>query len=185
MKKENILKWKLSDKSVFYKNILAFFTCLNGIPALFNENYISTIKHDDSVNLKGTTTGNNQFKRLELIKQMNVEFSNITNAVMILIQQLVVSCYASVENQNDKSPEFEFFRHIRNGCAHDNKFNFRKHKNKRTNKVIYDEPSRSAKWNGLEITQTLENSKVIFNFIAGGDVLQLLNDISAKIENFT
>jgi hypothetical protein len=184
MEKENILKWKLSDKSIFYKNILAFFICLNGIPALFDSNYVSTIKFDDSINLKGKTTGNNRFKRLELIEQMKVEFPNVKNAVKILIQQLVISCYVSVEDQNDKSPEFEFFRHLRNGCAHGNKFNFRNHKDKKTNKVIYDEPSRPAKWNGLEINQTLHGSKVIFDFIAGGDVLKLLIDMSKKIENF-
>lgn len=180
-----MLKWQLSDKSIFYDNLLAFFTSLNGIPALFDVGYVSTIKKDHSINLKGITTGENHFKRLELIEQMKARFSNVSDAVKILTQQLVISCYATVEDKNDKSPEFDFFRHLRNGCAHNNNFNFRKHKDKKTGNVVYDEPARPAKWNGLEITQAQQGKKVIFAFIAPGDILQLLNDMSKKIEDIT
>jgi hypothetical protein len=38
---------------------------------------------------------------------------------------LAVTAYAAVEDRNDRSPEFEFFRHIRNASAHGNRFNFR------------------------------------------------------------
>ena len=179
------LKWRLSDKSVFYDNVLAYFTSLNGIPALYDNEYVSTIKNNHSINLEGKTTGkNNHFNRLALIEQMKSKFSSVQDAVRILSQQLVISCYASVEDENNKSPEFEFFRHLRNGCAHGNKFKFISYKDKKSHKIV-NEPSRLAKWNGLEITRSLEKTEIIFAFLAPGDILKLLKDISEKIENIT
>ncbi len=156
-----MLKWQLSDKSIFYNNILAFFTALNEIPALFDPKYVTTIKTNDSINLEGKTTGKNHFKRLELIEQMKAKFGSVKEAVKILGQQLVISCYVSVEDKNDKSPEFEFFRHLRNGCAHGNKFNF---KDKKTGRII---PLKNeAKWESFKIDTSLQDKEVIFAFIA-------------------
>ena len=34
------------------------------------------------------------------------------------------TAYEAVKDMNDKSPEFEYFRHIRNASSHQNMFNF-------------------------------------------------------------
>ena len=166
-----MLKWQLSDKSIFYNNILVFLTALNAIPALFDDNYTASIGSDKSINLEGKITSQNHFKRLGLIKQMKAKFNTITDVTKILGQQLVISCYEVVKDQNDKSQEFEFFRHLRNGCAHENKFNF-----------SIKEPSKPAKWQSLEITRNLQSQEVIFGFIGLGDIITFIQEIDKKVK---
>ena len=67
----------------------------------------------------------------------------------------------------DKMPELEFFRHLRNGISHSNKFNL----------VQYGEPKRPAKFKNFEITPALENQPVLFEFISTGDLFDLFDYI--------
>ena len=72
-------------------------------------------------------------------------------------------------NQNryfDKTPELEFFRHLRNGVSHGNKFN-----------LLNGEPKRPAKFNAFEITPALHGQPVLFEFISMGDLFDLFDCI--------
>lgn len=80
-------------------------------------------------------------------------------------------------------PVVEFFRHIRNGCAHGNKFFFKTYKDKKTGKEI-KEPTKTAKFRDLEITRKLmeDNKNVFFDFLSAGDLPYLIEDISKELE---
>ena len=71
----------------------------------------------------------------------------------------------------DKTPEFEFFRHLRNGVSHGNRFNLK-----------YGEPRRPAKFKGFKITPALEGQPVLFEFISTGDLFDLLDHVKAHLQ---
>ena len=177
-----MIKWRINNKSIFFENISAFLIALNGLPALFNKNYVSSIEPNDGINLEGIGSSKNMFNRLELIKLMNTNLKTIPKITLILSQQLVISCYEIVKDKNDGSPEFEFFRHLRNGCAHNNKFNFAT--SKKANKLT-KVPSKPAKWRNFKITRSLNGKKVIFGFIAPGDILEFLCEMSERFTHPT
>ena len=71
----------------------------------------------------------------------------------------------------NQSPEFEFFRHIRNAISHGNRFTFGPY-----------EPSRPASFSGKEIDNSLNGMEnVLFTFIGIGDVLDSLDHIRDNV----
>ncbi len=84
---------------------------------------------------------------------------------------LINSTYEKVKKLNLKhsSPTLEFFRHIRNAASHDLVFKLNK-----------AEPKRPAKWKTLVIDSNL-NGKPLFDFIAIGDLIPILQDVEKDI----
>lgn len=80
----------------------------------------------------------------------------------------------------------QFFRHIRNGCAHGNNFFLKTYKDKKTGKEIR-EPIKMAKFRNLQITRKLmeDNKNVFFDFFSAGDIPYLIEDISKELADFT
>jgi hypothetical protein len=76
----------------------------------------------------------------------------------------------------------QFFRHIRNGCAHGNKFFFKTYKNKTTGKET-KEPAKMAEFRNLKITRKLmkDNKNVFFDFFSAGDIPYLIEDVSKEL----
>ena len=70
----------------------------------------------------------------------------------------------------DKTPELEFFRHLRNGLSHGNKFYFRE-----------GEPKRPARFKTFEITRCLQGQEVAFSFINTGDFFDLFDYLKAHL----
>ena len=66
----------------------------------------------------------------------------------------------------DKSPELEFFRHLRNGVSHGNRFHFDN-----------GEPRRPARFRTFEVTAELEGQSVLFAYIMPGDLFDLFDAI--------
>lgn len=65
-------------------------------------------------------------------------------------------------------PDIQFFRHIRNGCAHNGKFKI-------------DSPlEHRAKWRDKEIVFKLNGTTIFPDFLFDGDVYLLLHDINEK-----
>ena len=90
---------------------------------------------------------------------------------------LLTTAYAAVEHEKDLSPEFEFFRHLRNAASHGNRFFFAKR-----------EPERPASWRGLAIAEShtgsrnpLHGIKCVGTFLGSADVILLLWDIEQKL----
>lgn len=99
------------------------------------------------------------------------------SAVKSLCCMLLNSAYEVAMPHNDKSPEFEFFRHLRNAASHRNRFNF-----------FPREPVRPASWGGLTIDHTAKGStnplsgkECVGTTISAADVIALLHDIEARL----
>jgi len=98
-------------------------------------------------------------------------------AVLALTCMLVNAAYEIASDQNDQSPEFEFFRHVRNAASHGNRFRF-----------TAWEPSRPAHWAGLSFDHALkgdlnplQGSPCVGAVISPADILALLSEIEAKL----
>jgi hypothetical protein len=74
----------------------------------------------------------------------------------------------------DKTPELEFFRHLRNGISHGNTFN-----------LLNGEPRHPAKFNTFEITQVLHGQPVLFEFISTGDLFDLFDNIKSHLRTLS
>lgn len=77
-------------------------------------------------------------------------------------------------------PVIQFFRHIRNGCSHGNKFFFKTYIDKKTGKKT-QEPTKLAQFRGLIIDRKLMGKRVFFNFLSAGDIPYLIEDISKEL----
>jgi hypothetical protein len=67
-------------------------------------------------------------------------------------------------------PEVQFFRHVRNGCAHDNKFYFKSYFDKKTQKLV-EEPRYKSEWRDKKITQDLKGRPVLGRLVEEGALL--------------
>lgn len=79
-------------------------------------------------------------------------------------------------------PAFEFFRHVRNAASHGNVWHFVVNKN-------VQEPSRPAKWERLQIDESLKGDKnplhgktCFYGTIQPADLLYLLRDIEGLLQ---
>ena len=83
---------------------------------------------------------------------------------------VVVMSWKMLENEakadSNHSPTVQFLRHIRNGCAHGNRFDIRG-----------KDPIKLAEWKGVQITKALNGTPVLYTFLDAGDVFTLLNDV--------
>ncbi len=64
----------------------------------------------------------------------------------------------------DKTPELEFFRHLRNAISHGNNFHLKN-----------GEPRRPAQFKEFIITSNLHGKPVLFEFMSTGDLFDLLD----------
>lgn len=90
-------------------------------------------------------------------------FTEITKVLLISTWQILkdTKTYHNISTK----PDIQFFKHIRNGCAHDNKFNF-------------DGLKHPAYWRDKKITIALKDATVVPDFIKDGDPLLMLLDIN-------
>lgn len=90
---------------------------------------------------------------------------------------LANTAYEAVKDKNDKSPEFEYLRHIRNASSHQNTFNFFDH-----------EPSSPAQWkksiidhNSKGKSNPLYGTACFGTFVGVADIIYLLKEIEEKL----
>ena len=97
-----------------------------------------------------------------------------------LAQQLIGHCWEVMQRDgvapDHSDPVLEFYRHVRDGCFHANRFEF-----------LPDQPSHTARWEGLVITDKLQGRRVFRAslqerdyFLNYGDALLLLGDASLR-----
>ena len=99
-------------------------------------------------------------------------------------RKMIIYLYDLLENSAyypclQRKDGFEFLRHLRNGAAHDNKFDFKGHMNNSLN-----EPITEIQWREMKITQDMENTEVFDLFIAPADLIVLISDISKLLKSF-
>jgi hypothetical protein len=104
--------------------------------------------------------------QLRANNQFNIEYMGLLlqTAFLNIGDELARNSYF------DKTPELEFFRHVRNAVGHGNKFSFSR-----------SEPIRPAAFRGRSISRTLHGQPVFFEFLGPGDALDLLDHIETHL----
>lgn len=109
----------------------------------------------------------NDFKQegLKDIKSLQNSFRQVNRMFLLAMWDILFShrTYDSIANE----PKIQFFRHIRNGCAHNNKLNF-----VAINKI--------AKWRDKEIIISDKDKSVFPDMLKDGDPILLVIDINNK-----
>jgi hypothetical protein len=81
----------------------------------------------------------------------------------------------------DRAPELELIRHLRNGIAHGNLFKIQKVEHPAHNRDVW--PRRP--YRGIfEITPELNGTRVLFDFMEAGDVIEALHDVGVYLKRF-
>lgn len=125
----------------------------------------SSYQHEDLI-IKVVDILNN-FKKegLKDVKSLQNSFRQVNRMFLLAMWDILFShkTYDSIANK----AEIQFFRHIRNGCAHNNKLNF----------ATID---KVAKWRDKEITNLDKNKNVFPDILKDGDPILLIIDINNK-----
>jgi len=104
--------------------------------------------------------------------------ANIIGLMNFQARQIVISLFNILENSRfynsiNQKEVFKFTKHIRNGAAHNNKFNF-------DEKAKLELP---VKWRDKTINPPLHNTEVFNKFLTPADLILLTSDISDIIKN--
>lgn len=166
----------LKKHGPFYKYLIAYQSIgVSLINLVIKE--LRPIYENDRLISYGSKTDEIIFQHInEIIIEFDENLNKDTISELVACMFINI-CYETVSSFNDKSPEFEFFRHIRNAASHNNTFCFKEW-----------EPSRPAKWRGIDLDTSMKGSKNPFqgqkcigNIIGSADLLYLINDIEKII----
>ncbi len=109
----------------------------------------------------------NDFKKegLKDVKSLQNSFRQVNRMFLLAMWDILCShkTYDKIANKS----EIQFFRHIRNGCAHNNKLNF----------AAID---KVTKWRDKEITNSDKGKNVFPDMLRDGDPILLVIDINNK-----
>ncbi|MGD9728814.1 MAG: hypothetical protein AB7V39_20880 [Nitrospiraceae bacterium] len=161
----------------FFDMVGSFMIAIAGCPSIINAD--NPMKLDDShyISIPGIITAGRHIRPREVHEQVAKGHVSQARFLKACCTMLANTAYEAVKPSNDLSPEFEFFRHIRNASAHRNRFHFLSH-----------EPSRPSEWKGAVIDHTikgashpLHGSECFGTFIGAADIIDLLWEIERKI----
>jgi hypothetical protein len=140
---------------------------INNYPvASIESSYINLTQQHINLNVKNIIA---DIKAQGLVapKGLRAAFSEINKIFLVSTWEILKD--TNTYNTIATEPDIQFFRHIRNGCAH-NKFNF-------------TDLRHPAKWRDKEINTGLIGTAVFPSFIKDGDPILLLIDINNKYYN--
>jgi len=109
------------------------------------------------------------------IRRFNLEA--LTNVLTVVISE--VGDALTRNGYFDKTPELDFFRHVRNGVSHGNAFHFE-----------HGEPRRPARFSGFTIVASMEGQQVLPRrrkdkaFLWHGDVFDMLDHVEAHLRHY-
>jgi hypothetical protein len=92
------------------------------LSSIFVEKYSGIYSDEDKVGLTGIATEELSIRPKEIVCLVKDGHIDAAEFRISMCQSLVNTCYESVKSKNNQSPEFEFFRHIRNACSHNKLF---------------------------------------------------------------
>lgn len=171
---------RFNPTSPFYEGISAISAALVSLEALVHPSNPCNFKGGDKVEIASKAMPDMFVLPYEIFRQYQRGYIKGSSITRELCRVAIISCYEKTKHLNDRSPGFEFFRHIRHGCAHNNRFMFFK-----------KEPQYQGEWRGIAIDNedkgekhSLFGQEVLFSFLAPGDVLLLLMDMDWYIEQF-
>jgi hypothetical protein len=160
----------------FFDMVIAFFIASLGAKPIMEDilpddmpfKELTTIIFDGKAIPGLTVNPLTLFKVFEKKKQVHLGIY-----LSSICSMLIIFAYESNKQKCDSSPICEFFRHIRNACAHNNSFFFTK-----------NEPRRPAKWRNFKINHKkkgeqnpLFGKKCFSDFLGPADAVILLNEI--------
>ena len=161
----------------FYDMVMGFMTSLSLVSFILNNENLLELKEKDYVNFNGKWVKPRHFFPHDVVSNIKSGKYSLQSYVNSSCCMLANSAYESVKNDNDKSPEFEFLRHIRNASSHQNKFMF-----------YSSEPTLPAYWNGAVIDHTMKGNKnplddedCFGSFFGVSDIIDLLKEIEDKM----
>ena len=157
----------------FYPYVVSFFTSLAGLQAFVDPKNPMNIRPNQRLPLEGHVHRKFSISTHDLFKQFQSKTLDSKFITARLCCMLTNSTYESVQKIKPSSPEFEFFRHVRNASSHGNQFFFSR-----------NEPRRKAEWRSKDIAlnpkgdaHPLYNSVCFFDYLGPADLILLLWDI--------
>ena len=139
---------------------------------------------------EGYLTFNHMLDKFNKATDLHIEkIGNVATSKLNILKEMVFMGKAmailtydflslSTYNANiNKDEEFQFLRHIRNGAAHNNRFNLKDEKGEW--KILENE---IVKWNGMEISRKLQGSAVFNDFISLFSVFLLAKHFSERLK---
>jgi len=133
-------------------------------------------KFNTSTNLQIEKKGDIATSKLNIIKEMNF----MGKAMVVFAYELLVASDYFIEIKEDK--EFKFLKYIRNGAAHDNKFDLKyKYGNNKGQWMLGEK--EIIEWNNLKISRELQDAEVFNSFISMPSIFLLAKHFSERLEN--
>ena|SRR3990167_3402628 len=133
-------------------------------------------KFNTSTDLKIEKRGNIATSKLNIIKEMNFMGKAM---VVFLYELLYASDYFTEIKENQ---EFKFLKYIRNGAAHNNKFDLKYQYGKNKGQWMLGE-KEIIEWNNFKITRELQDKEVFNGFISMPSIFLLAKHFSGRLEN--
>jgi hypothetical protein len=162
---------------VFYPYVGSFLVALASLPAIIDPSNPANWAPEDRMELLGVQTPAREISPYEIHRQViekNLPHEYYCTNLCIMLTN---TAYEAVKDYNDRSPIFEFFRHLRNASSHGNRFNFHP-----------TEPARPALWRSLEFDHRVKGAANPFygqpcfgHYFGFIDVLELLWDVEQLI----
>lgn len=166
----------LKDNGPFYDLIRVYQTLFVGLTSVFVPQHRLNVTDADVISW-GSKSGDNFFQHINQIIDTANANANLDDYSFAVSGMLMNLAYEKVKEFNDESPEFEFFRHVRNASSHNNKFYFK-----------HNQPNKPAYWRKIVVDHNLkgQNNPLFevpcFGGVMGSaDVFYLLSDIEAKL----
>ncbi len=133
-------------------------------------------KFNTSTNLQIEKKGHIATSKLNIIKEMNF----MGKAMVVFAYELLSASDYFIEIKEDK--EFKFLKYIRNGAAHDNKFDLKYKYGKNKEQWMLGE-KEIIEWNNLKISRELQDTEVFNKFISMPSIFLLAKHFSERLEN--
>ena len=133
-------------------------------------------KFNTSTDLKIEKRENIATSKLNIIKEMNF----MGKAMVVFLYELLYASDYFTEIKEDQ--EFKFLKYIRNGAAHNNKFDLKYRYGKNKGQWILGE-KEIIEWNNFKITRELQDKEVFNGFISMPSIFLLAKHFSGRLEN--
>src|ERR1700761_8109026 len=149
----NTVAIAFSNDGPFFPMVAAFMLATTGLGPLYQSDNPLRLSKRDSVSYHGIVEPQLDID-LEQIREMTSHL-DLREVVQQLCGMLMIATHAVVAEHVrtaptvESLPEMEFFRHVRNACAHGNRFNF-----------VGKEPRQPAIWRGLTIARATHHHTV-------------------------
>jgi hypothetical protein len=158
----------------FFQIMTTFFSSVVGLRGLVDASNPLGIKKNERLPIQGLIHSQFSISSFELFEYYRGNVVDTSVLTATLCGMLANTGYESVKSLNNKSPAFEFFRHIRNSASHGNVFTF-----------LNGEPRRPAEWRGKTISSMLAGTRCFFDFIGPADIVLLMWDIEQNLSTTT